>query len=64
MENYNQFCKDSGCDQYIEWDYELDSETPPYQCISCIRVGPSYDIEEYPDDCPNLTEIRNIKLEP
>lgn len=63
MKNYNQFCKKSGCEEYIEWDYEFDSECPPYPCTSCQKVGQSYDIEEYPNDCPFLDEIQKIELE-
>jgi len=63
MNNYNDFCRDIGCEEYIEWDYEFEPCSPPYPCTSCQKVGQSYDIDAYPDDCPHLMAIQMIVLE-
>jgi len=55
---YNDFCRESGCDQYIEWDFEWESGSQPYQCTSCMKVGQSYEIDKYPEDCDFLEEIK------
>lgn len=60
MKNYNDFCKEKDCPEYIEWDYVFESGCQP--CTSCQKVGQSYDIEEYPNDCPYLIEIQMIAL--
>lgn len=62
MDNYNEFCKESGCDEYIEWDYVFDSEYQPYPCTSCQKIGQSHDIDEYPPDCPFLDEIELVNI--
>lgn len=61
MKNYNEFCKTKGCEEYIEWEW--DTEFGPYLCTSCQKIGQSYDIEEYPEDCLYLDEIRKIEVE-
>lgn len=61
MKNYNEFCKASGCDQFIEWDH--DTEYGPYPCTSCMIIGQSYNIDKYPEDCPFKEEISKIELE-
>ena len=63
VENYNEFCKSKECPEYIEWDYGFDSDSQPYPCVSCQRVGQSYDVEKYPADCPYLHEIELIEID-
>ena len=55
MANYNDFCKKKNCPQYIEWELEGDI------CRSCMKVGQSYDVEKYPEDCIYIDEIQNIE---
>ena len=63
MKNYNDFCKEKECAEYIEWDLVIEEAGQPYICASCKKVGQSYDIDEYPKDCPFLNEIQKIELE-
>jgi len=58
---YNDFCSSKNCEHYIEWEFSVDSETQPYGCISCKLIGQSYNITEYPDECPFIDEIKLIK---
>ena len=58
---YNQFCKDKGCEHFIEWDFQFEYDAQPYPCTSCQLVGQSYDIDQYPDNCPFLDEIKAYK---
>lgn len=48
--NYNEFCKQQGCEHYIEWDCGYG------QCISCKLQGESYNIEKLADECPYKKE--------
>jgi len=57
MKNYNDFCKTHECPEYLEWDNGCG------KCISCKKVGESYDIESYPDDCLHLFAIQMINLD-
>ena len=58
MDNYSEFCKSKECEFYIEW--EFDTGYGPYPCKSCKKIGQSYEVEEYPEDCPYLEEIKNV----
>jgi hypothetical protein len=63
MRDYDEFCKLKNCEEFIEWDFQNDSETQPYNCTSCKKIGQSYAVTEYPNDCNFLTEIQAIKLD-
>lgn len=54
--NYNKFCESKNCPEYIKWDcgYGI--------CISCMKVGESANIDEYPNDCLFKEEIEKVKL--
>lgn len=54
---FTDFCREKGCEHYIEWELEYGQPT----CYSCTIYGQSYDIEVYPDDCPYLTEIKEYE---
>jgi len=56
MENYNEFCKNKKCPEYIEWSIGYGS------FFSCKKIGESENIECYPSDCLFITEIRSITL--
>jgi hypothetical protein len=45
MNNYNTFCKDSGCKEYIEWNYHDTVQ------VSCKKIGESENICQIPEDC-------------
>ena len=52
--NYNEFCKEKDCPEYIEWDCGMG------WCVSCKLIGTSYNIDEYPKDCKFINEIKTI----
>ena len=54
IDNYNEFCKTRDCEHYIEWSFEYGN------CVSCKLVGQSYNIEEYPENCPHIDGIRQL----
>lgn len=60
---YNDFCESKNCPFYIEWEYQFDSYHRPYPCVSCEKVGQSYDINKYPADCKFINEIKKFKEE-
>jgi hypothetical protein len=62
VDNYNKFCKDKSCSEYIEWDFSFDTNSRPYPCVSCKIIGQSHDIDSYPEDCKHLDEIKKIEL--
>jgi len=43
---YNSVCRESGCDHYIEWEFDHF-----WSCSSCTKIGQSHDINQIPDDC-------------
>jgi len=53
--DYSQFCRSKNCEFFIEWDF--DTEFGLYPCKSCKKIGQSYEVEEYPRDCPFYDEI-------
>lgn len=57
MKNYNQFCKEKNCPEYIEWEFGEGV------CISCQKVGQSHDIDKYPEDCLFIDEIKLVEVE-
>jgi hypothetical protein len=56
MENYNKFCEEKKCPEYIKWSAEGAT------CESCKLVGESYNIYEYPKTCLFIDEIKKIKF--
>ena len=54
--NFNEFCKNKDCEEYIAWDFGYGI------CVSCKRVGQSYNIEEYPNNCLFLDEIQEYDI--
>ena len=53
---FNSFCKSKKCNEYIEWSFGMGAN-----CTSCKLIGQSYDITEYPQDCPYLIEIKEFE---
>jgi len=49
---YNEFCESKNCPEYIEWSFGHG------RCVSCKKMGQSYDILEYPEDCNFIDEIK------
>lgn len=54
--NFNAFCSKKDCPEYIRWSFGLG------ECDSCKKVGQSYNIYEYPDDCLFIDEIKAYEL--
>ena len=59
MTVFDGMCRDVlNCNHYVEWDLELEMHGAGrnyesiINCVSCDKVGQSYNIEEYPSDCP------------
>jgi len=52
---FNNFCKSKNCPEYVEWDFGHGT------CVSCKLIGQSYDIEEYPQNCLFLNEIKEFE---
>jgi hypothetical protein len=67
MRALDEFCRIKGCENYIEWEHEVLMEDWNIShhsvmiCVSCTKVGQSYNIDEYPEDCPHLKEISSFK---
>lgn len=59
---YNEFCGTKACPEYIEWTFESMGEYA--HCTSCQKIGQSYDITEYPPDCPFIEEISKLNSNP
>lgn len=51
-DNFNVFCAKKECPEYIRWSFDYG------ECESCKKVGQSYNIDEYPEDCLFLDEIK------
>ena len=54
--NFNEFCINKNCEEHIVWDFDYGI------CVSCKRVGQSYNIEEYPNNCLFLDEIQEYDI--
>lgn len=52
-ENINAFCRERGCENYIEWNCGYGD------CISCKLQGQSYNIEKIAEDCPFKNEYNS-----
>jgi len=53
---YNAFCESKNCPEYIKWSFGYG------YCFSCKKVGESYNIYKYPNDCNYIDDIKNYKL--
>ena len=56
-ENYNEFCKSMNCPEYVEWSFGHGG------CVSCRKIGQTYNITEYPKDCNFIDKIKPNKAE-
>jgi hypothetical protein len=61
--NFNEFCLSKRCPEYIEWEYDNGAAEKPIYCTSCKLVGQSHDINEYPENCLYLEEIKRYDKE-
>lgn len=67
---FNDACCKLECEYYIEWDHEEEiwdhnkGYVSTIPCASCTKIGQSYNVEEYPADCPHkeiLTKFEDQK---
>jgi len=54
---FDSFCAQKDCPEYIIWELQ------DGLCFSCQKVGQSYNVDKYPDDCVYLEEIKQHKVE-
>lgn len=60
-------CREVQCKNYIEWEHseEIWDHTKHYEsiitCVSCTEVGESFNIDEYPNNCPHKVELLKYK---
>jgi len=54
---FDEFCRSKECPEFIEWDCGEGI------CTSCKKIGQSYFINEYPNDCNFLQEIASYENE-
>ena len=50
-EIFEHICEGVKCGHYIVWDFGF------ADCYSCTKIGQSYHVTEYPEDCPFKKEI-------
>jgi len=62
--SFDEMCREVfECENYIEWEHEqeISDHGREYHstmtCVSCTEVGQSYNIDEYPDNCPHKKEL-------
>ncbi len=53
---YEHICEGTKCEFYIVWDFGYQD------CYSCTKIGQSYNVNQYPSDCPHIEEM--IKEDP
>ncbi len=57
------------CEEYIEWELELEMRDhgrnyeSSINCVSCQKVGESYNIEHYPKDCPHKIALKKYAIQ-
>lgn len=61
---FDKLCREEfECPNYVEWDETLvmDDHNRQYEsvieCASCLKVGQSYNIDEYPECCAHKKAI-------
>lgn len=54
---FDDMCRMLECDQYIEWEHT------GVTCVSCQAFGQSYNIEEWPEECPHKKALLHFKIE-
>ena len=58
ISNFDDFCKNKDCPEHMEWELKTSDDEQPYPCVSCMKMGQSYNIIKYPKDCLFLEEIK------
>ena len=57
---FNNICWDKQCPEYVEWEMEGEDGhgiNQTYIARSCQKVGQSYEIYAFPDDCLFLQDL-------
>ncbi len=57
MENltYEHICSATGCKFHVVWDFGHGD------CYSCRKIGESYNVTEYPQDCQFKSEMQRYE---
>ena len=53
---YEHICEGTGCKFYTVWSFGYSD------CYSCTKIGESYNVTQYPPDCPFLDEMHKEDL--
>jgi len=54
---YEHICSATGCKFHVVWDFGHGD------CYSCRKIGESYHVTEYPQDCPFRSEMQRCESE-
>ena len=52
---FDHICEGTKCKHYIVWDFGYED------CYSCTKIGESYHVFEYPEDCPFIKEMQEYE---
>ncbi len=55
--SYEHICSGTGCEFYVVWDFGEGD------CFSCRKIGQSYCVTEYPQDCSFKSEMQRYESE-
>ena len=55
---FEHICEGTGCKCYVVWDFGY------ADCYSCTKIGQSYNVDKYPDDCPHIDKMKKELLKP
>lgn len=55
LKTYEHICEGTGCGFYIVWDFGEGD------CYSCGKIGESYHVTVYPEDCPYKNEMEKYE---
>jgi len=64
MSDYTEVCRSNNCKHLIEWELDLGNGCQTYDCYSCTKVGQSYVVDEFPDDCPHKDAMLRARETP
>lgn len=54
---YEHICSATNCKFHVVWDFGEGT------CYSCRKIGESYHVTIYPQDCPFKSEMRRFERE-
>ena len=54
---YDHICSGTGCKFFVIWDFGQ------ADCYSCVKIGESYNVTQYPGDCPFKSAMIEYEIE-